>query len=39
MNGPEDCGKAAGDGKGKVGFINTWIFKGMSGNGKAISCP
>ncbi|HJT81847.1 MAG TPA: SdrD B-like domain-containing protein [Chthoniobacterales bacterium] len=39
MNGPEDCGKAAGDGKGKTGFINTWIFKGMSGNGKQISCP
>lgn len=38
MNGPEDCGKAAGDGKAKVGFINTWIFAGMAGNGKTIDC-
>ena len=39
MNGPEDCGKAEGDAKGLSGFINTWIFKGMAGNGKQISCP
>lgn len=39
MNGPEDCGKAEGDGKGLSGFINTWIFAGMSGaNGITIDC-
>lgn len=38
MDGPEDCGKAEGDGKGKVGFINQWIFAGMSGNGVSINC-
>jgi hypothetical protein len=39
MNGPEDCGKAEGDAKGLTGFINTWIFAGMSGaNGITIDC-
>jgi len=39
MNGPEDCGKAEGDAKGLSGFINTWIFAGMSGaNGITIDC-
>ena len=39
MNGPEDCGKAEGDGKGKSGYINDWIFAGMSGNGRSFDCP
>ena len=39
MNGPEDCGKAAGDGKARAGFINDWIFAGMAGNGKVLGCP
>jgi hypothetical protein len=38
MNGPEDCGKAEGDAKGLSGFINQWIFAGMSGNGISINC-
>jgi len=38
MNGPEDCGKSEGDGKDKAGFINTWIFEGMAGNGLALDC-
>ncbi|HEY4284368.1 MAG TPA: SdrD B-like domain-containing protein, partial [Chthoniobacterales bacterium] len=39
MNGPEDCGKAEGDAKGLTGFINQWIFAGMSGaNGITIDC-
>lgn len=38
MNGPEDCGKLAGDGKARAGFINQWIFEGMSGNGKTLGC-
>ena len=38
MNGPEDCGKAEGDAKGQSGFINQWIFAGMSGNGVTIDC-
>jgi hypothetical protein len=39
MNGPEDCGKAAGDGKARSGFINDWIFKGLAGSGRVLSCP
>ena len=38
MNGPEDCGKAAGDAKGLTGFINQWIFDGMAGNGQILDC-
>jgi hypothetical protein len=38
MNGPEDCLKAAGDGKGKTGFVNTWIFNGMAGGGQRLTC-
>ena len=38
MNGPEDCDKAEGDAKGLLGFINTWIFNGMSGGGKTLDC-
>ena len=38
MNGAEDCGKFEGDGKGKVGFINDWLFAGMAGNGKTLDC-
>jgi hypothetical protein len=39
MNGPEDCGKTEGDAKGLSGFINQWIFAGMSGaNGITIDC-
>jgi hypothetical protein len=38
MNGAEDCGKYEGDGKGKVGFINDWLFAGMAGNGKTLDC-
>jgi hypothetical protein len=38
MNGPEDCGKAAGDGKALQGFINQWLFKGMAGNGQVLDC-
>ena len=38
MNGPEDCGKAAGDGKAKAGYINQWIFEGMAGNGLVLDC-
>jgi hypothetical protein len=38
MNGPEDCGKAAGDGKAKAGYINQWVFTGMAGNGLVLDC-
>ncbi len=38
MNDPEDCGKLEGDGKGKTGFINDWLFAGMAGNGKTLDC-
>jgi hypothetical protein len=38
MNGAEDCGKAAGDAKGLTGFLNNWIFEGMSGGGKTLDC-
>jgi hypothetical protein len=38
MNGPEDCGKAAGDGKAKAGYINQWIFTGMAGKGLVLDC-
>ncbi len=38
MTGPEDCGKAQGDGKGQTGFINTWKLEGMAGNGQSFLC-
>jgi hypothetical protein len=40
MNGPEDCGKPAGDGKGMCGggMINTWKFEGMAGNDQVLNC-
>ena len=38
MTGPDDCGKAAGDGKGLTGYINTWKFDGMAGNGQRLVC-
>jgi cysteine-rich repeat protein len=43
MNGPEDCGKAAGDNKGSTTCspapcVNTWIFEGMAGQGKVLDC-
>lgn len=38
MNGAEDCGKFEGDGKGKVGYINDWLFAGMEGNGRTLDC-
>jgi len=38
MNGPEDCGKLEGNGKGLTGFINDWIFEGMAGNGQVLNC-
>jgi hypothetical protein len=38
MNGAEDCGKFEGDGKGKVGYINDWLFAGMAGNGQILDC-
>lgn len=39
MNGPEDCGKAAGDGKTVSSYINGWILDGMVGaNGLALDC-
>ena len=38
MNGPEDCGKIAGDGKAVAGYQNWWIFDGMAGNGMVLDC-
>jgi ethanolamine utilization microcompartment shell protein EutS len=44
MNGPEDCGVAAGDGKNKDkddnnSNLNLWLFEGMAGiNGTALDC-
>ena len=38
MNGPEDCGKPEGDGKGKTGYLNDWLFEGMAGNGLVLDC-
>ncbi len=40
MDGSEDCGKAAGNGKTtSTSFINTWLFEGMGGNGLTLTCP
>lgn len=38
INGPEDCGKVAGDGKALAGYINQWIFEGMAGSGLVLDC-
>jgi hypothetical protein len=38
MDGPEDCGKAEGDGKGKSGFINTWLLEGMIDSKGVLDC-
>ena len=43
MNGPEDCGKTAGDAKGTVTCspapcVNGWTFEGMAGAGVALDC-
>jgi hypothetical protein len=38
MDGPEDCGKAEGDGKGKAGFVNTWILGGLVTAGGSFDC-
>lgn len=39
MDGPEDCGLAAGNGKGQLGYINEWIFGGLGGKGVQFTCP
>jgi hypothetical protein len=40
MTGSEDCNKAAGNGKTTdTSFINTWLFRGMGGNGLTLTCP
>ena len=38
MDGREDCGKVAGDGKAKGGYQNWWIFEGMAGRGQVLDC-
>jgi hypothetical protein len=38
MNGPEDCGKAAGDGKGSTGYVNEWILEGMVDSKGTLNC-
>jgi hypothetical protein len=38
MDGPEDCGKVEGNGKGLSGFVNTWILEGISGAGGSFEC-
>lgn len=38
MNGPEDCGKIAGDGKARTGYMNDWIFEGMAGATQGFDC-
>jgi len=39
MNGPEDCGKAQGDGKtSDPALINDWLFAGMEGENGIIDC-
>ena len=39
MNGPEDCGKYAGDGKSdEAGLINDWRFEGLEGEGLVLDC-
>jgi hypothetical protein len=38
MNGPEERGKVAGDGKAVAGYKNWWLFAGMGGNGLTLDC-
>jgi hypothetical protein len=38
MNGPEDCFKFQGDGKGEPDWINDWLFAGMEGKNGIIDC-
>jgi hypothetical protein len=38
MNGPEDCGKAQGDGKGKDDRLNLWLLEGIGGEGQSFNC-
>ena len=38
MNSADDCGKPEGDGKGRTGFLNIWLFGGMSGAGQTLTC-
>jgi hypothetical protein len=38
MNGPEDCGKDQGNGKGLPGFINTWILEEIEGSKTTLDC-
>jgi hypothetical protein len=42
MNGPEDCGKPAGDGKALSGYVNEWLFDGMigidAGSAQVLAC-
>ena len=39
MNGPEDCGKAQGNGKtSDPALINDWLFAGMEGENGIIDC-
>ena len=39
MNGSEDCGNAAGDGKDSTsGYINDWLFDGMTGENGSFDC-
>ena len=39
MNGADDCGKPEGDGKGKTGYLNNWLFKGMIDSDETLICP
>jgi hypothetical protein len=40
MNGPEDCGLPAGDGKGNdAGLLNDWLFEGMAGDQALVCTP
>jgi 5-hydroxyisourate hydrolase-like protein (transthyretin family) len=38
MNGADDCGKPQGDGKGKTGFLNDWLLKGMVDSDETLVC-
>jgi hypothetical protein len=39
FNGSDDCGKLAGDGKGKSGFDNTWKLEGfIDADGQVLDC-
>ncbi len=38
MNGADDCGKPQGDGKGKIGFLNDWLLKGLVDSDETLVC-